>query len=294
MSIERVNIVADTAGISPIRAKPLGIKVAPIIMRYGEEEFKEGVDISSEDFLKMVMERTELSPKDKRIFPKTAASNIQTFETIFSNLLKQDPDKHIIYVSTIGTLSSLKSNGETAAKNVNPEKITVVNSATTAEGTSYMVEKAVHWAREGLDRETVKRNLNDVKEKITVIANLQDVSYLKASGRGFQIKAELAVAGLLGIQPIIKIDHDEMRNINMPRTRNKSIEKIIEKIMADISNTKILRLMYGGSDRSFAEVTQIAEYVKKYYNKNIPIYPICVSLLVHAGPNIIGALIVKK
>ncbi|MFI5199974.1 MAG: DegV family protein [Candidatus Limnocylindrales bacterium] len=73
----RVAVVTDSASdLSPQRGAELGISVVPLLVSFGAEEFKAGVDLSAEDFwAKMVAPEAP--------FPKTAAASPIAFRDAF-------------------------------------------------------------------------------------------------------------------------------------------------------------------------------------------------------------------
>ena len=74
-----VRILTDSVADLPLGiARGLGIEVVPLLVRFGDEEYRDGVDITTEQFYRMLQERRE--------FPATATPSPATFAEAYDRL----------------------------------------------------------------------------------------------------------------------------------------------------------------------------------------------------------------
>ena len=60
-SVSVVRVVTDsTADLSPEQAQELGITVVPMQVIFGEESFRDGIDLTSDEFFRRLKESDEL------------------------------------------------------------------------------------------------------------------------------------------------------------------------------------------------------------------------------------------
>ena len=84
--MSRVAVVTDsTADLAPALAAPAGLRVVPLFVRFGGEEFRVGVDLSTEQFWDRM-----LAPDAP--FPSTAAPSPGTFQETFEDLFAGGAD----------------------------------------------------------------------------------------------------------------------------------------------------------------------------------------------------------
>jgi DegV family protein with EDD domain len=287
---KKVIITSDSAGINAELAKKIDVGVIPVSLGFGKEYYTEGVDIDSPTFLNLVIQNTEIPQKDKKIYPKSAAGNVSLYENIFKDLLVANPDSKILHVSTGKKWSSMYANSQKAAENIDRDRIVVFDTETVGPGTEYMVKKAAVSAKEGKSREEIIEEQKDLVDRTRVVVNFPDLSYLEKGGRGEQMI--YALASKLHVEPVLELVHNKNSILDAARSRNKSILKMVE-IIGRNKDMEAVGLMYGGSKRSIAEIEEVAQQVGKFYKGEIPRSQINLSLLVHAGPNVLAALLVK-
>ena len=66
-------ITDSTFDLTPVQAEKLGVKVMPLTVHFGEESFRDGVDISNADFYARLREARTL-PTTSQINPEAFAS----------------------------------------------------------------------------------------------------------------------------------------------------------------------------------------------------------------------------
>ena len=125
--MSRVAIVTDSASdLPPEQAKAAGITVVPLLVTFGDKEYRAGVDLTSEDFWR------ELTAPGAP-FPKTAAAAPGTFRDAFEGLFATGADE-VVYVGVGGRLSATVGSAKVAREMLPNRKIHIVDSNTASLG----------------------------------------------------------------------------------------------------------------------------------------------------------------
>ena len=112
--MSRVAVVTDSASdLPPEQAEAAGITVVPLLVTFGDKEYRAGVDLSAEEFWR------ELTAPGAP-FPKTAAAAPGTFKDTFESLFSEGADE-IVYVGVGGKLSATLGSAK-VARDMLPER----------------------------------------------------------------------------------------------------------------------------------------------------------------------------
>src|SRR3984957_9317254 len=101
-SSELIHLVTDsTSDIAPSDAQALGVHVVPLIVRFGEEQYRDGVDIDADQFYAK-LERSD-------VHPTTSQPSPDAFASLYRTLLADPQDEVVglhISAKLSGTLQS--------------------------------------------------------------------------------------------------------------------------------------------------------------------------------------------
>jgi DegV family protein with EDD domain len=217
--VGRVAIVTDSASdMDPGRAADLGITVVPLVVNFGSETFKAGVDITTAEFWARMT-----APEAP--FPTTAASSPGDFQAAYERVFAEGADA-IVSIHVASTLSgTLKSAG--IARGLLPDReIHIVDSMSASMGQGLLAELGVGMAKMGVSAEEIARVLTARREHIGVYLALDTLEYLKRGGR--ISGAQAAIGTLLSVKPIIKIADGLVETVDRVRTKSKARERLIE------------------------------------------------------------------
>lgn len=217
--MSRTAIVTDSASdLDPARAAGLGITVVPLEVSFGDEHFKAGVDISTEQFWARMT-----APEAP--FPKTAASSPGDFQAVYERLFAEGADA-IVSVHVASTLSGTLKSAEVARSLLPDREIRIVDSMSASMGQGLLAELGVGMANQGATAEDIAGVLTLRREDIGVFLALDTLEYLKRGGRISGTQA--AIGTLLSVKPIIKIADGMVETVDRVRTKGKARERVIE------------------------------------------------------------------
>ena len=182
-----------------------GIPVIPLYLNFGEESYRDGVDISREDFYRML--------PDAPSQPTTSVPGIGVFVRAYQKLIDEGADQ-ILSIHISSQLSNVVNVAGMAAEAVEKVRVNVIDACQLTVGTGLQVMEAVKGVREGLAANEIIENLTHFRERITTFAALDTLEYLRRSGRLSNFQAVLG--SLLDLKPLLSmrkniIDMDKVR-----------------------------------------------------------------------------------
>jgi DegV family protein with EDD domain len=192
-----VGIVTDSACDLPeeiIRAH--GIKVVPLILVRGEENLRDGVDISAEEFHKALREQGEL--------PTTSQPPPGAFVEAYRRAAEEAEE--VVGVMVGSNLSGTFGSAEAAAYHFDGAPVHLVDSLGASLLTGLMVLKAAEMAELAHPPMEIVEELNRVRRQSGIVLTVDSLQRLMASGRIGRGKAWLA--SLLGLKPVLWVPND--------------------------------------------------------------------------------------
>lgn len=248
-----VTIIADSASeVSQETAKEWEIKVIPLKIRFGEEEFLDGVTLSNKRFYEKLIESDEL--------PKTSQISPADYEDCFKAAVEAGDEVVCLTISS-GVSGCVQSANIAAAEYEG--KVHVVDTMQFCISYYILVEYAVRLRDAGKSAKEIADEITRVREKAIVLAVFDTLEYLKAGGR---LSSTAAFVGeILSIKPVITITNGIVDVIGKARGSKKGNNMLIEKVKA-----------IGGIDFTMPVVTGYTglsdEYLQKYLEDSRDLY----------------------
>ena len=212
----RVKIVVDsTADMIPaVRSQ---VEVVPLTIRFGEEEYIDGITIDSRTFYEKLIESD--------VLPTTSQATPFVFEDAFRNAVADG--SQVVCITCSSKLSGTYQSAVIAAEEF-AGKVWVVDSHTIALGSAILTEYALQLVDKGMDAENIAWKLMQKRESIRLLAMLDTLEYLKKGGR---ISPAVALAGgLLNIKPVVCIENGEIRMLGKARGSRQANNLLVQEI----------------------------------------------------------------
>jgi DegV family protein with EDD domain len=215
-----IHLVTDsTSDISPADAQTLGVSVVPLIVRFGTEEFHDGVDIDPDVFY------TKL--EHSSVQPKTSQPSPYAFARLFRTLLA-DPSDHVVGLHISSKLSGTLQSAQTAALDFDAARLHLVDTLSVSGGLQLLVRAALDDIKAGADAETVVANTLNRRKRMTILFLLDTLTYLHRGGRIG--RAQAFVGGLLNVKPLLTVTDGEVHPLARVRSRSKGIAMIVDEV----------------------------------------------------------------
>ena len=269
-----VRIVTDsTADLSEAQQKSAGITVVPLNVRFGDEVFKDHVELTADQFFA----KLKASPQ----LPKTSQPSVGAFEEVFRPY--RDAGDDIVAVLISSKVSGTYGAAEMAAKAVDPDRIEVIDSLTTSMALGFLAIEGAKLAQTGATRQAVADRIRSRVPNARVLAAIDTLTYLERGGRIGRARALLG--SLLNFKPLITLQDGEVAPLGRARGRLQAIDKLVELLKRDGQLTN-LAVLHGGA-RNDAE--QLRDRVAgDYPGLEIPLAETGAVIGTYTGPGVIG------
>ncbi len=200
-----VTIMTDSASdISQEVAKKWGIVVLPLLVRFGEDEYLDGVTLSPYQFYEKLIETDEI--------PKTSQITPFDFGEAFRKEVEAGNDV-VMFTLSSGVSGSYQS--ACIAAEDYPGKVFVVDSKQFCVSEYIIVERAVELRDAGKSAAEIATIMEEEKKEAHVIAIFDTLEYLKLGGR---ISSAAAFAGtMLNLKPVLTIEEGVVKILGKAR-----------------------------------------------------------------------------
>ena len=271
-----IQIITDSASDIPRQARA-DVTVLPMTITFNETEYKDGVDLSHQEFYERLIESSEL--------PTT--SQIPPFQ--FAEAIRQalSEGKEVIVITLSAKLSGTYQSACIAASEFD-QGVYVVDSENVTVGEHALVEYALRLKEQGMDAASIVEKLNADKKHIRLIALLDTLEYLKKGGRIG--KAAAFAGGVLSIKPVIAIEEGEVTILGKARGSKQGNNFLAQKIQAcGVDFQKPYFLGYTGlSDTLLQKYIEDSRELWKDRAENLAISSVGGTIGTHAGPGAIA------
>jgi DegV family protein with EDD domain len=214
-----IKIVTDsTAYLPESNIRELDIRVVPLYVHFGEQAFREGIELSNNEFYTR-LEQAEM-------LPTTSQPSAGEFHEVFKELVDAG---HEVVTLTISSKLSGTWNSAMAAKEMLPHApISVIDTLSTSVGLQLMVQAAVDAASAGSSRQEIVDHIEEIKERMHLWFVVDTLEYLAKGGRIGNGKAFLGT--LLKVKPILILQDGAIEPLEQVRSKRKAQDRMLELV----------------------------------------------------------------
>lgn len=273
-----VKVVTDSAAdLPPGVAQELGITVVPLYVHFGQEVFRDGVDLAADEFF----QRVATSPQ----FPTTSAPGPGVFAVAYEGLLAQGHQVISIHLSS--KLSATHQAAVTATQYMGQAKLAVVDSQSVSLGVGLLAMAAARAAQEGQDLGQVVAQVESAIPRTQIVFTLDTLEYLQKGGRIGRAQAFLG--SVLNIKPILHIKEGEVHPLERARSRVKAINRLCDIVTAR-GPAEALGVIYTTTPQEADEVAK--RLAPLAAGKEVSVAQLGAVLGVHGGPGVVGVALI--
>ncbi len=279
-SSQKVIVVTDsTADVPPELVASLGIEVVPLRINFGQESFRDGIDLTTDELL----DRMDNAPT----LPTTSQPTAGEFAAAFQDAIDNGHD--VVCVTIGAMLSGTYQAAVTAAEQVAPERITVIDGATTTMHLGWPVIAGARLARDGADRDAVADEVRDAQRRSNLFVVLKTLDYVYRGGRIGKVGQ--LVGSALSIKPIISVREGRVTAIERIRTWKKALRRMVE-LTQDEGDLSDIIVLYVG-EREDADA-MLAELRTLFPDTNVMLGRAGAVIGTHVGPGSIGIATLRR
>lgn len=242
-----LKIICDSlADVPKNLVKLYDIEVIPLTIIINDIEYKDGQNLTNEEFYKLIKECDEI--------PKTSQATYIQFKEIFKKYL--DQGKKVLYISGSSKVTGTYQSAMITKNDLQGE-IHIFDSLNLSYGCGAQVVTACEMNEEGKSIEDIIKKLEEIRDNILVLFAVDNLDYLKKGGRLSASKA--AIGSMLSIKPILQMQDGFIVNIDQARGHKKVISKLISITKEHFKNNiehKRIGIAHGGNEVEFEKLKE--------------------------------------
>jgi DegV family protein with EDD domain len=270
-----VHIVTDSSCDLPDNLiTEMNIKIVPLKIRFGDTEFVDRVELTTEQFWEKCQASDEL--------PSTAAPSPGAFVEEFQNAASEGATG-VVAIILSGELSATIEAAQQAAQLVKDEiEVRVIDSRTVTLGLGSVVMGAASAANSGANIEEVAAIASDSVNRTQVHAALDTLENLRKGGR---IGAAGSLLGsMLSIKPLIEVRNGVVEPAGKQRTRGKALSYLVGVVEQNADQIEQIFVTHAACD----DVESFVEQVKSVVSVEVLVGEVGPVVGAHAGIGTIG------
>ena len=272
------NKTDSTSDIPKEIAEKYGIQVVPLKILYKTREYRDQVDISSEE----VYERLAVE------VPSTSLPSPGDVLELWDRL-KQEGFTHVLAIHLSSGLSGTMQLIENLSRQVDGLVIKVVDSKNISMGLGYTVIEAARKLAQNASFDALSAHVQDTLAKIRVYFVLETLEYLTKGGRLGKVAGTLGQ--MLNLKPIITVNEEGVYTTHAKvRGRKKSVERLFETIKGHLAKPMHNVAVCHGA--ALEEAQELIERIKQHGNvREVLMSHVSPVIGVHTGPGTLGFVV---
>ena len=280
----RVAIFTDSASdLDPAEAAASGIHIIPLIVNFGDQSFRAGVDMTGPDFWQRMT-----APEAP--FPTTAASSPGDFKEAYEAAF-EDGAAAIVSVHVAEALSGTIKSARVARDMLPDREIHVVDSLSASMAVGILARMGLELAEADVPAEEIAGALEERAQDLRIYFALETLEYLKKGGR--ISGAEAAIGTLLSIKPVIMLKHGVVTTIDKRvRTRSKARDRLMELVIE--KPVERLSILHSVTPDIEAFRSQLLTHLPELDPNAVSVELVGPSVGPHVGPGCVGAAILYR
>lgn len=274
----RIALVTDsTCDLTPAIIEQYGIHVVPLNVIFGDKNYRDGVNITTEQFFEMLQTEAE--------HPSTSQPSPGDFAAVYEQLRgKYD---HVISIHLSSQLSGTYQSAEMARDMFADMDIALIDSQSASIGLGWVVILAARAIAAGKSKQEVIEIAERASKEQHILLTVESLEWLHKNGRIG--KASALLGGLLSVRPVLHIEAGIVAPYGKQRGK---MEKVLQTMVA--SMTELVpndRPVYIGIVH--ATSAEMAEYVagllqEAYDVKELITTAVGPVIGVNTGPGTVG------
>lgn len=251
-----------------------GIDVVPLKVLFGKETFRDGVDMTNEQFFQRLAAATSL--------PTTSAPSPGEFAEVYRRLAKDHDGCISIHLGA--QLSATTEAARLGAQAVEGFKVDVIDSQTVSMPVAFLCRVAAE--SESLEAATAA--VQQRVPKTRVLALLDTLRYLEMGGR--LSRAQAMIGTMLDLKPLLLVANAEIKPVDRVRTRSRAVTRMVEYFKGDLP-VEHMAVMH-------AQAADEAEQIAAALREDLPEGEVTVGQIgsvlgTHTGPKALGIVYLK-
>ncbi len=274
-----LKIVMDSAGEIPQDWQAeYEVDVIPVNIQFENKTYQQGVDLTNDDFYRLA--------DSTGIIPKTSQPTPQQFVDFYQRIAQASDI--ILSLHVTSKLSGTYNSAILAAQELKEKlKIIPYDSGAGSAAMGFMCKEVRQLERAGATLQAILARLDYIRQNVNIVLTLDSLDYARRSGRVKALPA--ALAALVKIKPIIILKDGALNMREMVRTRQRSINRVLEIIHQRV-NDRLVNIAVVHS-QSLDAAKQLMKIINDTLHVNEAIISdLSIGVAANLGPGTIGII----
>ena len=275
-----LRIVTDGAADMPAGwEKEYDIHIIPINILFGEKTYLQGVDLSNEDFYRMVEESGKI--------PKTSQPSPFQFKEFYERIANAGDT--ILSMHVTSKLSGTYESAVTAARDLAGRfNIIPFDSGAGSAALGMMCREARLMERAGAAAQQIVERMYQIRRTVQIVLTMDKLDYARMSGRVGTLQAALASA--LNVKPIVVLRDGLLDMAEKVRTRSKALDRVLDMLSHHFEKEPVHVAAVHARDPQSAQT--LFERARKVFNTTELICTdLSVAVAANLGPGTVGLIV---
>ena len=231
--MSKIALITDsTAYIPSDLVKKHNLTITPQVLIWGEETFRDGVDIQPDEFYARL--------KTSKVMPTTSQVSPATMQSTFEGLIEKGYEVLGIFIA-----AKLSGTIQSAVQAIDMmgnagEKVKIVDSNTTAMAMGFQVLTVARAVENGANMEEAVALAERSRETTGVYFAVDTLEFLHRGGRIGGAKRFLGTA--LNVKPVLAVMDGHVEAVEQIRTKKKAVDRVLELVKEQVSGKIPIRL----------------------------------------------------
>ncbi len=222
-------VLDSTADLPDAATRFPNWRVVPLYVRFGDESFRDGVEITADEFYR----RLQVDPE----FPRTSQPTPGDFIAFYRGLAAYE---RIFSLHVSGKVSGTFASAETAAEELGDGRVRAVDTETASASTAMLALAIQRRLERGTTDEEIDDLIDRYRRERGLLFTVETLEFLARGGRIG--KAAAFAGGLLHVKPILSIADGEVVPVKRVRGERKAFAELVEALETQTADEPEWRL----------------------------------------------------
>ncbi|KXG78891.1 DegV family protein [Thermotalea metallivorans] len=277
-----IKIIADSLSDIPKElAAKYNISVLPLTIRFGDEEYKDGIDLSTAQFFEKLKTTTQM--------PST--SQVPPHEFLVEMKAALNDGYEVIVINGSSGVSGTHQSALMAKQQLDTEEVTVIDTLALSYSCGMIAVEAARMAQAGKTKEEILHRIEEMKKRADHLFSVETLEFLKRGGRLSATKA--AIGTILNVKPILTIESGKVETLDKVRGSKKIIPRMIElaKERGMQKGCEMIGLAHGDNLVGLEILKE--EVIREFEPKELVTTNIGCTIGTHTGPGLLALLYLR-
>ncbi|OJX41264.1 MAG: hypothetical protein BGO78_00500 [Chloroflexi bacterium 44-23] len=278
--MSQVMIVTDSTAYIPEEIlRGLPVRIVPLQVIWGEEQFRDGVDILPTEFYERL--------KTAEVMPSTSQTTPATFIELYSKLNSEGYDILSMHISE--KLSGTIDSAVQARTTLGLDNLIIFDSEASGMALGFQVLAVARAAANGASLNECLKIAEKARSQTGILFAVRTLEFLHRGGR---IGGAAAFLGtMLNLKPILELRNGKIESIDKVRTMNKALDRIVEIMMEKVDEHFPVRVSVQHAN-AYQEAEQLLERIQSKFPDGqlaeTMISEVSPVIGTHTGPGLLG------